>query len=355
MVLFVVLAIVGTQLPQQNFSIVQQSGIRMQGNLGIEGDKEELGENYQLPITNYQSKIQNPPAERSPRTAKSKIQNSPNVSVQKLMAHVQALNYRRYTQAERDRARNYLTQSLKRLGWQPELQSFKGGDNIFAQRQGKDPTAGAILVAAHYDTVSVSPGADDNASGVAVVLEVARLLGSRSTSRTLQLAFFDREELGLLGSRAFVANEKQLENLDGAIVMDMVGFACYTAGCQKYPQGLPIVPPSDKGDFLVAVGDMEHASLLDAFQSSQSGNLPLVFPLPVPLKGMLIPDTLRSDHAPFWYQGVGAVLLTDTANLRTPHYHQSSDTPATLDESFFAGSAQIVVNAITKLLESSER
>lgn len=337
--LLVVVAIVSTQFPQQNVSIVQESGVKVQGEKRSEGEKN-------------QSKIQNPIPPAPLKKGGYKIQNYPNVSAQKLMAHVQALNYRRYTQAERDRARNYLTQSLKQLGWQLELQTFEGGINIFTQRQGTDPAAGAILVAAHYDTVSVSPGADDNASGVAVVLEVARLL-ARSTSRTLQLALFDREESGLLGSRAFVADEKQLENLHGAIVIDMVGFACHTAGCQNYPQGLPIVPPSDKGDFLVAVGDMEHASLLDAFQASQSENLPLVFPLPVPLKGMLMPDTLRSDHAPFWYQGVGAVLLTDTANLRSPYYHQSSDTPATLDESFFAGSAQIVVNAMTKLLESS--
>lgn len=273
----------------------------------------------------------------------------PHVSSEKLFAHIRALNYRRYTENERDRTRTYLIKSLKQLGWKPERQPFAGGVNIFAQRQGTDPT-GSILVAAHYDTVPNSPGADDNASGVAVVLEIARLFGSRPTPRTLQLAFFDREELGLLGSRAFVANQKHLENLQAVLVLDMVGFACRTAGCQKYPP-MPIVPPSNQGDFLAVVGDMEHASLLDAFQSSVP-ELPPVLKLPVPLKGMLMPDTLRSDHAPFWYQGVGAVLLTDTANLRTPHYHQPSDRPATLDKSFFTGAAQIVVNATTKLLDS---
>jgi hypothetical protein len=280
------------------------------------------------------------------------IVHTPKVSSVKLLTHVRALNYRRYSENERDRTRTYLTKSLKQLGWKPELQPFEGGVNIFAQRQGTDPASGSILVAAHYDTVLTSPGADDNASGVAVVLEVARLLGSRSTPRTLQLAFFDREELGLLGSRAFVANEKHLENLQAVLVLDMVGFACHTAGCQKYPPSLPVVPPSDKGDFLAVVGDMEHAQLLEAFQPSGQENLPPVLTLPVPLKGMLMPDVLRSDHAPFWYQGVGAVLLTDTANLRTPHYHQPSDRPATLDKSFFTGSAQIVVNATTKLLDS---
>lgn len=291
------------------------------------------------------------PSKASTANAASMYVNTLKVSREKLLAHIRALNYRRYTEAERDRTRSYLRKSLKQLGWKPELQTFEGGVNIFAQRQGTDAKAGSILVGAHYDTVPTSPGADDNATGVAVVLEIARLLGSRPTPRTLQLALFDREELGLLGSRAFVADEKHLENLQGAIVMDMVGFACHKVGCQKYPQGLPVVPPSDKGDFLAVVGDMEHATLLDAFQPSGQDSLPLVLTLPVPLKGMLMPDTLRSDHAPFWYRGVGAVLLTDTANLRTPHYHQPSDTPATLDKSFFTASAQLVVNATTKLLE----
>ena len=286
----------------------------------------------------------------STANAASMYVNTLKVSRQKLLAHIRALNYRRYTEAERDRTRSYLRKSLKQLGWKPELQTFEGGVNIFAQRQGTDAKAGSILVGAHYDTVPTSPGADDNATGVASVLEVARLLGSRPTPRTLQLALFDREELGLLGSRAFVADKKHLENLQGAIVMDMVGFACHQVGCQKYPQGLPVVPPSDRGDFLAVVGDMEHATLLDAFQSSGQ-EIPPVLTLPVPLKGMLMPDTLRSDRVPFWYRGVGAVLLTDTANLRTPHYHQPSDTLATLDKSFFTASAQLVVNATTKLLE----
>ena len=135
--------------------------------------------------------------------------------------------------------------------------------------------------------------------------------------------------------------------------MDMLGFACHTAGCQRYPTGLPITPPTNRGDFVAVVGDTEHLPLLNVFQSSQP-NLPPVLTLPVPLKGLLMPDTLRSDHAPFWYQGVGAVLLTDTANLRTPHYHKSSDTPATINKSFFTGAAQIVVNATVKLLESRD-
>ncbi len=302
----------------------------------------------------------------------------PPVSRQKLFTHVQNLNFKRYTNVERSRTRNYIISELKKFGWKPQRQSFSEGINIFAQRQGTDKTAGAILVGAHYDTVAVSPGADDNASGVAVALEIARLFGSRPTPRTLQLAFFDKEEAGLLGSQAFTAKPANLKNLEGVIIMDMVGYACYVAGCQQYPANLPITPPSDKGNFLAVVGDTEHLPLLKAFEHSNSdtetrGNgdaeisslnlstslrlnasvptpLPPIFTLPVPLKGLLTPDTLRSDHAPFWLQGVGAVLVTDTANLRSSHYHQASDVASTIERSFFTSAAQAIVNATNFLL-----
>lgn len=298
-----------------------------------------------------------------PQAELKKVDSAPQVSADKLLNHIQKLNFQRYTTKERSLTRTYITTELRKLGWKPKLEKFSEGVNIFAERPGTNKAAKAILVGAHYDTVALSPGADDNTSGVAVVLEVARLLGSRPTPRTLQLAFFDKEEAGLLGSRAFVSKTARLQNLGGAIVMDMVGYACYTSGCQKYPAGLPVTPPSDKGDFLAVVGDTEHLPLLNAFQNSQmlpstalnkQESMPAILTVPIPFKGLLTPDTLRSDHAPFWYQGVGAVLVTDTANLRTPHYHKPSDVPATIERSFFTGSAQIIVNTTTALLEKNE-
>ncbi len=324
-------------------------------------------------------KVETPQPQPQP-SPQSPIISTPQVSADRLFTHIQKLNFQRYTDAERSRTRNYIMGELQKYGWKPKQQKFSQGVNIFASRQGTDKAAGAILLGAHYDTVANSPGADDNGSGIAVILEIARLLGSRSTPRTLQLAFFDKEEAGLLGSRAFTAKTEQLQNLDGVVVLDMVGYGCYTSGCQQYPQGLPITPPSDKGDFLAVIGDTEHLSLLSVFNNShdiamtadgkqncissqnnltkcirktQANNLPSVFTLPVPFKGLLIPDTMRSDHAPFWLQGIGAVLITDTANLRSKHYHQPSDTPTNIERSFFMGAAQIVVNATTRLLESS--
>ena len=308
--------------------------------------------------------VQISPNQNTPSPSSAPIASDLQVSGDRLFTHIQKLNFQRYTNAERSRTRTYITTELKKFGWTPKIEKFSDGVNIFAERQGTNKKAGAILVGAHYDTVAFSPGADDNASGVAVMLELARLLGSRPTPRTLQLAFFDREEAGLLGSKAFVSTAARLKNLRGAIVMDMVGYACHTVGCQQYPATLPVKPPSDKGDFLVVVGDTEHLPLLYAFQNSQpipptalnksDAKLPSVLTLPIPLKGLLTPDTLRSDHAPFWYQGIGAVLVTDTANLRTPHYHKPSDLPATIDRDFFIGSAQVVLNTTNTLLDNEK-
>ena len=188
----------------------------------------------------------------------------PVVSRERLLAHIQNLNFQRYSDAERSRTRNYITTELRKSGWTPKLERFAEGVNVVAKRLGTNKQAGTILVGAHYDSVFQSPGADDNASGVAVVLEVARLLGE-ATPRTLELVLFDQEEAGLLGSRAFAAKKTHLKDLQGAIIMDMVSYACYTPDCQKYPTGLPVTPPSDKGDFLAVVGDTEHLPLLNSF------------------------------------------------------------------------------------------
>jgi Zn-dependent M28 family amino/carboxypeptidase len=234
-------------------------------------------------------------------------------------------------------------------------QAFEQGVNLVAERAGSVPKAGTLLVVAHYDTVPNSPGADDNASAVATLLELGRLLRSRSTPRTLKLVFFDQEETGLLGSFAFAAQPENLMNLVGVTNLEMLGYACATPGCQKYPDELKDLLPSglrDRGDFVGVLGDQEHPALLQAFQAARRDPLPPVITLPIPFKGILTPDVLRSDHAAFWANGIGAVMVGDTANFRNPHYHQPSDTPETLDRAFFAGAAQLVINATTLLLEN---
>ncbi|AFY57033.1 putative aminopeptidase [Rivularia sp. PCC 7116] len=317
---------------------------------------KETAEFNTIHIETPQAQEESTKLDNSPtQSPQKKIQtNIPQVEPERLFADLENLSSQRFTTSERRRTRNYIINELKKIGWQSSLEQFPRGINVFAEKPGTDSKAGAILLAAHYDTVLNSPGADDNATGVAVLLEIARLFNSAATPRTLQLAFFDKEEAGLLGSRAFVKNQARLQNLRGVIVMDMVGYACYTVGCQKTPSGFPITPTSDKGDFLAVVGDTEHLPLINTFQNlDKSSELPPVFTLPVPLKGFFTPDVLRSDHAPFWLQGIGALLVTDTANLRSSYYHQPSDTPTNIERDFFKGAAQLIVNATNSLLQGS--
>lgn len=274
----------------------------------------------------------------------------PVVHPDRLLADLETLSFVRYDEGDRQQARTYITQSLEASGWTVQTQEFDSGINLYADRPGTESDSGILLVGAHYDSVARSPGADDNATGVATLLEIARLFADVPTPQTLRLAFFDLEEEGLLGSEAFVADETLTANLNGAIILEMLGYACDTPGCQRYPDLLPIKPPTDQGNFLAALGDRAHTTLLDAFQSPQGDGAPKVLSLAIPVIAGMAPDFIRSDHAPFWNQGIGAVLLTDTANFRTPHYHQPTDTPATITESFFIHSAQIVVNGLMRLL-----
>ena len=108
----------------------------------------------------------------------------------------------------------------------------------------------------------------------------------------------------------------------------------------------PFEPPSDVGDFLAVVGDRNHPQLVEWFQNSPTP-IP-VYTLTIPTLGPLTPDLLRSDHVPFWRKGIGSVMVTDTANFRNPHYHQTSDRPDTLDPTFFTAATQLILDAITR-------
>lgn len=286
----------------------------------------------------------------------------PNIQIdrQQLYRYLEKIIGERYRDFDRAYIRDYLVSKLQEFGYYPQLYPFENGVNIWTKKAGKNHNAGSILIAAHYDTVQNSPGADDNATGLAVILEAARLLATLETSLNLEIAFFDQEETGLQGSFAFLTQIENIERLKSVIILDMVGYACHTPGCQTYPPGLAVetllkaagVESPDQGEFLAVVGEAEHLELLEVFQkwNRNTTDQPPLVTVPVPFKGLLTPDVLRSDHAAFWYQGIPAVLITDTAELRSPHYHQPTDTIETLDRSFFINSAQIILDIVQDLL-----
>ncbi|MEG4443093.1 M28 family peptidase [Microcoleus sp. AT9_B5] len=203
-----------------------------------------------------------------------------------------------------------------------------------------------IVIGAHYDTAPGSPGADDNATGVAVLLELARDIASGPLKYPVQLVAFDMEEYGYLGSSHHAAKYKQQqESIRLMICLEMLGYCNHNPNSQNYPAGLKYFYPNC-GNFIALIGNLR--TLPDLINLSgkirQSGQ-PCEW-LPVPNRGLIVPDTRRSDHVPFWDNGYQAIMVTDTANMRNPHYHRESDKIETLDLDFLAGVCQGLVEAI---------
>ena len=220
-------------------------------------------------------------------------------------------------------------------------------DNVVAKLTfGTNPSKHYIL-GAHYDSVSGTVGADDNASAVAVQLETARQLQQLNLPADMECSItfvsFALEEPPVygtryMGSRVFAKKaKKEKMKIDGMICLEMVGYRCNEPGCQEYPFPLMFFDYPEQGDFIGIVGNLRSrsltASLLKAFRKNP--DLPVI-KLTVPLSGWIMPSVRLSDHASFWDVGYKAVMITDSAFYRNPHYHYPSDTMETLDFPFMA-------------------
>lgn len=257
------------------------------------------------------------------------------VSPDNLRRFVEQLAFPRHYVAERAanvRARDLLLDHLRGFGYSPVLQGRY--DNIVAT---SGPAGPYLLLGAHYDSVPGTPGADDNASAVAVCLECARLVKEHGIGSTM-IVLFNREEDGLLGSTEFVADLPNHPNwaVREAHVFEMVGYCSHDRGSQHLP-GLPGVAAPDVGDFLALLAN-RHSNAIAADLLSLAATYvpqPPVLALHIYLGvEKYFGHLLRSDHAPFWAAGIPAVMWTDTSEFRNPHYHQPTDTPATLDYDF---------------------
>jgi Zn-dependent M28 family amino/carboxypeptidase len=206
-------------------------------------------------------------------------------------------------------------------------------------------------------------GADDNASAIAVQLETARQLRSKLGEKKLDLSVkfvsFPLEEPPTygtrhMGSKIYARKAKvEKENIDGMLCLEMVGYTCHQEGCQNYPFPLMFMGYPKEGNFIGIVGNFSSkgltSSLYKAFQKNR--DLPVV-KLTVPLGGWAMPSVRLSDHASFWDQGYKAVMITDTAFYRNPHYHTPSDTMDKLDFRFMA---ELVESLVMFFMEVSGR
>jgi hypothetical protein len=213
--------------------------------------------------------------------------------------------------------------------------------NLIAHSALFDPSKPAILLGAHYDTVKGTPGADDNASAVAVLLETARLMASRSSARLENVFFvaFSTEEppsfgTQQMGSRMFADSLDNLGyQIQGAVILEMVGYYDHRPGTQVVPPGVDLPDLGDTGDFLAIVADGQSEDLANHVLTGYRGSksrlkaFALVFPQP---HGEVASLIRLSDNASFWDAGIPAVMVTDTAFLRNRNYHQRSDKMSTL-------------------------
>ncbi|MFE4108070.1 M28 family peptidase [Almyronema epifaneia] len=256
-----------------------------------------------------------------------------------LRSHLQQLSHPRdpfLATAHYQLARQYVQQQLSQWG-KVEAQRFTVRRQLHVNwllplsPAAQKPVALPILAGAHYDTVVGSPGADDNASGVAVLLELARLWSEQPGRSPLILVAFDLEEYGLAGSRFCVEQlQKANQRLRLMLSLEMLGYYDDRPGSQHYPPGLKYFFPQS-GNFVGLIGNWRSLPhLIHLSKHLSQAGMPAPW-LPAGQRGKLVPDTRRSDHAPFWDAGYRAILVTDTANLRNPHYHQPSDRLETLD------------------------
>jgi len=247
----------------------------------------------------------------------------------------------------------YIEREFKSFGLEVESDRFvysgRSYRNIVARGRNA-PGAPLVILGAHFDSVPGSPGADDNASGVAVLLEAARILSGLRVRHPVVFCAFNLEELNMIGSAHFAKRLKSHGLRVAAMVsLEMLGYTDSRPGSQKYPAGLGWFYP-ERGDFIGIVGNWRSASLLKSFAGAmrQVPALP-VETLTVLGNGFLVPQVRLSDHVSFWDAGYPALLLTDTAFMRNPHYHGPSDTIETLNLDFMAKVCEGVVTAVLSL------
>lgn len=255
----------------------------------------------------------------------------------------------------------FIEETLKSFRLAMENQEFlfhgRTFRNIIATLKGSAVEEDWILLGAHYDAAWGSPGADDNASGVAVLLEAADILSREKLGTTVQFAAFTLEEPQpqtihfLVGSDHFAGEAKRLKRkYEAVFILESVGYTDDTEGSQVLPVFIRIPVPK-KGNFLGVIADRRSKSTMDIFHSAAKEVVPelSVVTYKVPLSGRLVPETRFSDHASFWNHGYPALMLTDTAMFRNPHYHTHHDRNETLDFDFIANVAKAVIGAILKL------
>lgn len=324
------------------------------------------------------------------------------IEQQPLMATLEAIPRRRAARGTIEEQQglvateDWLVQRLKALGYTPRMQDLtwnlkyqqemeaKAGDtghaavettpelaahtwhNIIVDIPGTAVPEEVLILSAHFDAVPGAPGADDDGTGVAALLETARALRDHPMKRSVRLIFFNLEELGLYGSKQYVrtlkresqpANqESPKDKIIGMVSLEMLGFFSDAPDSQKSP--IPPIPgvfdPPTVGDFIGLVTISSAAPFCERFAGAMRAAAPGLKVGVVDFPPIAPPDFLRSDHGPFLFAGMPGVMLTDTSNFRNPNYHKPSDTVTTIEAARFTLVARGVAGAAYTIAEPAE-
>jgi Zn-dependent M28 family amino/carboxypeptidase len=244
------------------------------------------------------------------------------------------------------RAAAYIGEQLRQAGLSvcevPFREAGVAGTNLLTEPVPDRDGLPLLIVGAHYDSLADTPGADDNASGVAALLELARwvpplLSSGEPVQARLQLVAYDLEEYGLVGSWVHARQVREAGTpLRGMVSLEMLGYTDHRPGSQGLPTHLVKLYP-DVGNFIGVCGNVASRGLVDVLTAGLKSvhGLPVEF-IAVPGKGEVLPEVRLSDHSSFWDHDLPALMITDTSFFRNPHYHRASDTPDTLDYPFLA-------------------
>jgi Zn-dependent M28 family amino/carboxypeptidase len=235
-------------------------------------------------------------------------------------------------------AARYLESRLRETGCRVTAQEYETRGlavrNLIAEIPGTNAGHEIVLIGAHYDSVLGSPGADDNASGVAALLECARLLAGRPCRRTVRFVAFVNEEPPFfqspdMGSLVYAAEARRRgDRIVAMISLESVGYYADAPHSQRYPFPYGLFHP-DTGNFIAFVGNLSSRRLLRQAVATFRKHSP--FPCEAAAAPGWISGVNWSDHWSFWKCGYPAIMITDTVPFRNPHYHAPEDTPERLD------------------------
>lgn len=259
---------------------------------------------------------------------------------------------------ELKRAAEYVTRQFREAGLPVREEPYRVGGkevvNIEAELKGSSRPEEIVVVGAHYDSVMGSPGANDNGSGVAALLEVARRLKSTGPARTIRFVGFVNEEPPYfqteeMGSRVYARNAKKRgDKVVAMLSLETIGYYSDQPDSQQYPPPLNLFYPST-GNFIGIVSNIGSATLMNrvlrSFRKATS----------FPAEGAAAPEWITgvgwSDQWAFWREGYPALMVTDTAPFRYRHYHEPTDTPDKLDYRRMARVVLGISKAVAELAE----